>query len=226
MRAVFWCAALPGALCVLVIHFGVEERVAAPSTRRAKIDVSLIRSLGAAFWSVAGLGLLFTLARFSEAFLVLKVHDAGLPLPFAPIVLVVMNMVYALAAFPAGAVADRAPAATLLAGGIAALIAADLVLAFAASAPVALLGVALSGAHLALTQGLFAKMIADAAPEALRATAFGVFHFLTGLALLAASVVAGRVWANFGPEATFLTGAGFALAAATLLAMRLGLRKS
>ncbi|MEQ1931623.1 MAG: MFS transporter [Parvularculaceae bacterium] len=223
MRAVFWCAAIPALMCVLTIVFAVRET---PSAALAAPEVAsgwpFAVRLGRPFWSVAALGVVFTLARFSEAFLVLKVHSVGLPLALAPMVLVVMNLVYAAAAYPSGALSDRQPPGRLLAAGLGALFVADIILASARTVHVALLGVAFWGAHLALTQGLFAKMIADAAPEGLRATAFGAFHFLSGLAVLAASVLAGLLWDRIGPGATFLAGAGFAVAAAAGLVLNKG----
>lgn len=180
-----------------------------------------LSGLGRAFWLVAAIGAALTLARFSEAFLVLKANREGLPLAFAPLALIVMNLVYMIGAYPAGALADRAPSAILLVLGLGALIAADVTLAFAPGLAGALAGVALWGAHMALTQGLLAKMIADAAPAPLRSSAFGVYNLVAGLSLLAASVIAGLLWDWRGPSATFLAGAGFALAAAALvLALR------
>jgi MFS family permease len=176
-----------------------------------------LRKLDRPYWTLVAVSAVFTLARCSEAFLILKAHDAGLPLALAPLVLIVMNLVYSLAAYPAGAWADRAPARRLLTAGIAALVAADLVLAFSDGVIMALSGVALWGAHMALTQGLFAKLVAARAAPQLRATAFGLFHCASGLALLAASLAAGLLWEGVGPQATFLAGAGFAAAAGLLL---------
>lgn len=226
MRAVFWAAAVPGAIAVLCVVFGVEEKeragvdsagadAAAPPVRLKDLS-----GLGRAFWMVVAIGAAFTLARFSEAFLVLKANREGLPLAFAPVALIVMNLVYMIGAYPAGALADRTPPAVLLVLGLAALIGADLVLAFAPGLAGAVAGIALWGAHMALTQGLLAKMVADAAPAPLRGSAFGVFNLVAGLSLLGASVLAGLLWDWRGPSATFLAGAGFALAAALVLAFR------
>lgn len=219
MRAVFWVAAVPAAIAVLCVVFGVEEKVRDVEADAAAPPVRLkdLSGLGRAFWMVVAIGAAFTLARFSEAFLVLKANLEGLPLAFAPLALVVMNLVYMLGAYPAGALADRTPPAALLALGLAALVAADLVLAFAPALTGAFAGIALWGAHMALTQGLLAKMVADAAPAPLRGSAFGVFNLGAGLSLLAASVIAGLLWNWRGPPATFLAGAGFALAAAALV---------
>jgi len=222
MRAVFWIASLPAAIAVLLVIFGVEEKeragVDSSSAERTPSPVRLkdLSALGRAFWIVITIGVAFTLARFSEAFLVLKASREGLPLTLAPLAFVAMNLVYMLGAYPAGALADRVSPIVLFMSGLGALIAADLTLAFAPGLPGAFAGIGLWGAHMALTQGLLAKMIADAAPASLRASAFGVFNLATGFALLAASILAGLLWDRLGPSATFLAGAGFALAAAAL----------
>jgi len=160
------------------------------------------------------LGAVFTLARFSEAFLVLRAHDAGLALSYVPLVLIVMSFFYAVAAYPAGAAADRMHHRTLLLIGLALLIAADCLLAFAASPLIVFAGAALWGLHMAFTQGLLAKLVADTTPADLRGTGFGIFNLISGGALLLASVVAGILWSAFGPVATFLAGAAFATVAA------------
>lgn len=218
-RAVFWVAVIPAGLAVLCVLLGVEDRAVPRGGGRAPpVRLAEVSRLGTGFRRVLVLGVVFTLARFSEAFLVLKAFDAGLPLMLAPLVLVVMNAVYALAAYPAGALADRLPARRLLVGGMAVLLAADLALAFGSGLGATFAGVALWGAHLALTQGLLAKLVADSAPTALRGTAFGIFNLASGLALLAASVLAGLLWDVVGPTATFLAGATFAVAALFLAA--------
>lgn len=221
-RAVFWIALAPAALAVLFVVFAVGETPPDrdESAARAPLRLRELERLTPAFWGVAAIGVVFTLARFSEAFLVLRAVDEGLPIALAPVVLVVMNAVYTASAYPAGAWSDRANPRLILLSGLAALVGADLVLAFSSGVAGALFGVALWGAHMALTQGLFAKLVADCAPASLRGSAFGVFHLLTGLALLAASIVAGLVWDKFGAEATFLTGAGFAIIAGAMLAAR------
>ncbi|MEZ5985497.1 MAG: MFS transporter [Hyphomonas sp.] len=224
MRAVFWLALVPGLIAVACVLFGVEDRAgdASTATERVPIRFGDLRQLGPPFWTIVAIGTVFTLARFSEAFLVLRAHDTGLPLALAPLVLVVMNVVYSLGAYPAGALSDRMPPARLLILALVALIGADLCLAFLHNLAGAFLGIALWGVHLALSQGLLSKLIADRAPAALRASAFGIFNLFTGLTLLAASVLAGLLWASIGPSATFLTGAAFSvlsllLVAATLL---------
>jgi MFS family permease len=182
--------------------------------------------LGTAFWIVIAVGTLFTLARFSEAFLLLRAQALGLSLAWVPAVLVVMNVVYALSAWPAGALSDRIGRFGLLAAGFAALIAADVVLALATSVPAALLGAALWGLHMGLTQGILAALIADTAPADLRGTAFGLFNLVTGVAMLIASVVAGVLWDLAGAGMTFVAGAIFAaLACALLPAVRATLRR-
>lgn len=215
IRGVFAWAIVPAMLAVALLIFGVRE----PPRGRPKggvespVKLSEIRALGPALWSVMALGGVFTLARFSEAFLVLRAADVGLAPMLVPLVMVVMNVVYALVAAPAGSLSDTFGRKGLLATGLAVLIAADLVLALVGSIWGVLAGVALWGLHMGLTQGLLAAMVADAAPARLRGTAFGLFHLTTGAALLIASVMAGWLWSTSGPMATFLTGGGFALAA-------------
>lgn len=219
MRAVFWVAAIPAAISVCCVIFGVTEGPltgAGAEAARPPLRVKDLAGFDRAFWTVVAIGVAFTLARFSEAFLVLRANGDGLPLALAPAALIVMNLVYMLGAYPSGALADRASPTLLLVIGLAALIAADLTLALAPGLVGAFAGIALWGAHMALTQGLLAKMVADAAPAALRASGFGVFNLVAGLFMLAASVIAGLLWDWRGPSATFLAGAGFALAAVLL----------
>jgi len=214
IRAVFAWAVVPAALSVLVLVLFVREsRRAAETALPAPLRWSEVGALGPLLWPVLAVGAVFTLARFSEAFLVLRAADAGLALALAPAVLVVMNVVYAAVSAPAGLLSDRLGRRGLLASSLVALVAADLVLAFSASIAGALAGAALWGLHMGLSQGLLSALIADAAPARLRGTAFGLFHLVSGLALLAASVTAGGLWMLSGPAATFLAGAGFALAA-------------
>jgi MFS family permease len=223
IRLVFWLAAIPAAIAIVCVLVGVVDRAAPAEGSEARPPIRMrdIGALGRAFWLVTAIGVVFTLARFSEAFLVLKAHAEGLPLALAPLVLVVMNVVYALGAVPAGAYSDRAPAAGMLVWGLIALIAADLALALMPGIAGAFAGIALWGVHMAMTQGLLAKLVADAAPPHLRGSAFGVFNLASGLAVLAASVVAGLLWDAHGPQAAFLTGGGFAaLAILMILAVR------
>lgn len=209
-RAVFWIATVPAFLAFGLMLLGVEEPArrhgAGPKPRPRLAD---IRRLGIAFWAVVAVSVVLTLARFSEAFLVLRAQNVGVPVALVPIVMVVMNVVYALAAYPAGVLSDRLGRSGVLAFGIAFLIVADLILALGATIPLTLLGVAFWGLHMGFTQGLFATLIADTAPPQLRGTAFGLFNLAGGLAMLAASVLAGALWDAYGPSATFGAGAGF-----------------
>jgi MFS family permease len=207
-RAVFWLAVIPAAVSVLVLVLFVRDVPPAAADRGAPPTVRvLLGALGASFWWLVLVAALFALARFSEAFLILKSADVGLGLAYVPAVLVVMNVAFALSAYPAGWLSDRVSRWGVLAVGAALLIAADLVLAFGASVAAAALGTALWGLHMGFTQGLLAALVADAAPATRRGTAFGVFNFITGLALLAASVLAGVLWDRGGPMLTFLAGA-------------------
>jgi MFS family permease len=212
VRSVFALATLPGALAVAVLQIAVHEpsRPAAGGARRALPRWSEIRTLAAPFWIVTGLGAVFTLARFSEAFLVLRAQQLGLELALVPLVLVVMNVAYSLVSTPAGSLSDRMDRRLVLAAGLATLIAADLVLAAAATLTAALAGAALWGLHMGLSQGLLAALVADTAPRELRGTAFGLFNLSCGAATFLASMVAGAAWESAGPSATFLIGAGFA----------------
>jgi len=214
IRTVFWFAVIPAILSVAVLIAGVREPHAdgAHGAARVPIRVRDLRQLSTHYWTVVLVGGVLTLARFSEAFLVLRAQSVGLGLTWVPLVMVVMSLVYSLSAYPAGALADRMNRRTLLALGFAVLILADLVLAFADGVGAVMAGVALWGLHMGLTQGLLATLIADASPAALRASAFGIFNFASGIVLLIASVVAGALWDMIGPAATFLAGAGFTAA--------------
>ena len=218
-RTVFWFAVIPGFLAVALLIFGVEE----PDTRAAArgatspIQREALSELSSAYWFVVVAGAIFSLARFSEAFLLLRAQQQGLPDSFAPLVLVVMNVVYALSAYPVGRLADRISHRALLGAGLATLIVADLVLARASGLPAVALGVALWGLHMGITQGLLATMVADTAPAQLRGTAFGFFNLASGIAMLVASALAGLLWDSLGAAATFYAGAAFSLAALILL---------
>jgi len=206
---------------VVLLWRGVREpaRVGVPA-RVNPIRRENLRRLGAAYWWVVAVGAVFTLARFSEAFLVLRAEQSGLPLAWVPLVMVAMNLVYAATAYPFGRLSDRMGHHRLLAAGLVVLVAADLVLASSSHWAVLLLGVALWGVHMGMTQGLLAAMVAHTAPADLRGTAFGAFNLVSGAAMLLASVVAGALWDALGASATFLAGAGFcALALLGMLAM-------
>ena len=215
IRAVFAWAVVPAVLAVLVLVFAVREPRPVEGVRRLRLPIRWgdVLAMGGGFWAVIALGAVFTMARFSEAFLVLRAQDVGLAIALVPVVMVVMNLVYSAVAAPAGSLSDRMDRRWLLVLGLAVLIAADVVLALVATVPGVLLGVALWGLHMGLTQGLLAALVADTAPSHLRGTAFGLFNLASGATLLAASVVAGLLWSRKGPEATFIAGAVFALLA-------------
>ena len=221
IRSVMWVAVVPAFVAVALLALYVREPPRAGAEVRAPLTVADARRLPLRYWLVVLLGAVFTLARFSEAFLLLRAQDVGLALGYVPLVLVAMNVFYAALAYPAGMAADRVSQRTLLLVGLALLIVADLVLAAAASSPLVFVGAALWGAHMALTQGLLSKLVADTAPAELRGTAFGVFNLVSGGALLLASVIAGALWSAVGASATFLAGAAFAAVTAVgLLAYR------
>ena len=211
-KVVFWIAVIPAFLAVGLIVFGVKEPERPVTSKKAKFPLQphIIAQLPSAFWVIVAVSAVFTLARFSEAFLLLKAQAVGVPIAFVPAVLVVMNLIYALVAFPIGVFAEgKARRNFLLIGGLILLISADVVLAFASHLGMVAIGVALWGLHMGFTQGLLATLIADAAPPQLRGTAFGIFNLVSGVALLVASVLAGALWDGFGAQITFLAGAGF-----------------
>jgi MFS family permease len=222
-QLVFWIAVVPAFASVAVLALLVREPARHVAEDRPRLRFADAGRLPRHFWMVVGLATLLTLARFSEAFLILRARDAGLAVALIPAVLVVMNIVYALAAYPAGVLSDRLGRGGLLAFGITCLIVADLILAVDGSIALVLLGVVFWGLHMALTQGLFATLVADTAPEDLRGTAFGLFNFAGGIAMLFASVLAGELWDSFGPPATFLAGAALsAIALIGLVVARVG----
>ena len=214
-KLVFWAAVLPAVLAVALLLVAVKEPELQGGQRQLRfpLHAAELARLGGDFWLVALVGAAFALARFSEAFLILRARDAGLPLALSPLVLVAMNVVYALSAYPAGALSDACNRLIVLAIGLVLLIAADLVLAGAGGLTAVAVGVVLWGLHMGLTQGLLATLIADVAAPELRGTAFGMFNLLSGLAALAASLVAGALWDRYGAPATFSAGAAFAVAA-------------
>ncbi len=254
IQSVMWFSALPAFAAVLLLAVAVREPRAAqrrrgvdasdvmngsqalpgpaaakqpPDSEPRQWTVAAIGELSSRYWKVVVLGAVFTLARFSEAFLVLRAQDVGLAIAMVPLVMVVMNLVYAGVAYPAGAIADRVRARRLLVAGLAVLVLADVTLALAATPWAVLGGAALWGLHMGLTQGLMSKLVADTAPAPLRGTAFGIFNLVSGFALLLASLIAGLLWARIGPATTFLAGASFAaVAAAGLIVAGRGARRS
>lgn len=213
-RAVFWVAVIPGLLAVALLLFGVHEpKQHLGKKRTVPIRKENLSRLNGEYWWVVGIGAVFTLARFSEAFLVLRAQQGGIPVALVPLVMVAMNLVYAVSAYPFGRLSDSMSHSTLLSLGLVVLIAADLVLAINDHWLNVVIGVALWGIHMGMTQGLLATMVANTAPSDLRGTAYGVFNFIAGLAMLAASVVAGLLWDNLGASSTFYTGAGFSVLA-------------
>ena len=222
-KAVFWVAVIPAFLSLALVIFAVKEPERQGGLRRVASPLSLtqLRRLGQAYWWVVAIATIFTLARFSEAFLVLRAQSIGLPIMLAPAIMIVMNVVYAVAAYPAGMLSDRVDRLIVLMIGLGLLIVADLFLALSPGLAGVIIGVVLWGLHMGFTQGLLATLIADAAPDDLRGTAYGMFNLLGGAAMLAASVIAGALWDVSGPEGTFLAGAAFtALALVGLLFIR------
>lgn len=219
IRGVFAWAIVPAVIAVVLLIFGVDEpvRPAGPTPAPTPIRWAEVSTIGAPFWRVVVLGVVFTMARFSEAFLVLRASDLGVTAALVPGVMVAMNLVYAAVSAPAGSLSDRLDRRVMLLAGLVVLIVADLILAFVSNIPGLLVGVALWGLHMGLTQGLLAAMVVDTAPPRLRGTAFGLFHLATGFAQLAASGVAGLLWSTFGALTTFLAGGGFAMLAAITL---------
>jgi len=226
-RAVFWVAVIPALLSVALIVVGVSEPDRPRDQRSVRMPLHRdeLRRLSRGYWWVVALATVFTLARFSEAFLILRAQSVGLSLTLVPLVLVIMSLVYSLSAFPVGILSDRVDRVKVLVVGLALLVLADLILAYSSGIVGIGIGVAFWGLHMGFTQGLLATLIAEAAPVDLRGTAFGMFNLITGVALLAASVIAGALWDATGPQGTFLAGAGFAalaLAGLPLLRGRLG----
>jgi MFS family permease len=226
--AVFWIAVIPAFISVAIAVFGVHEPERPPGLRKVRAPLSRreLARLRGVYWMIVGVAAVFTLARFSEAFLLLRAQSAGVPIAMVPIVLVMMNIAYTLTAWPAGALSDRIGRYGVVTVGFALLVLSDLALAVGGVEAV-MLGVALWGLHMGLTQGLLAALVADTAPEELRGTAFGVFNLVSGIAMLAASIIAGALWDAVGPAGTFLAGAAFtslALAALPFVRWRAGKR--
>jgi len=220
IRSVLWIGVVPAFIAVAVLALAVKEptRVEMTHMSQAKVSFDSLRRMGTMFWLITVLGAFFALARFSEAFLILRAQSVGMSLGLIPVVMIVMNVVYALSAYPAGAAADRVRRRTLLTSGLVVLVGADAILAMAQNPWNVLGGTCLWGLHMGLTQGLFSKMVSEAVPGALRGSAFGIYHVVIGVALLAASMTAGLLWEIVGPAATFWAGAGFsAMTAAGVL---------
>lgn len=221
-RAVFWVAIIPAFLSVALLIFGVQEPEK-PKTGVRPINPirrEQLRRLPRAYWWVVGIGAVFTLGRFSEAFLILRAQQGGLSLALVPLVLIGMNVVYALSAYPFGKLSDRISHIKLLAIGLAVLIGADIALAYSNHWIAVWVGISLWGLHMGITQGLLARMIADTAPADLRGAAYGFFNLVAGIALLIASVLAGMLWDQFGAAQTFIAGAIFSALALLIMLTR------
>lgn len=222
-RSVFWVAVIPGVFAVILLFFGIKEpERSEPHKKTNPIRRENLLRLDSAYWRVVIIGATFMLARFSEAFLVLRGQQTGIPIALTPLIMVMMNLTYTCTAYPFGKLADRVSHITLLSLGLMVLIAADLVLAYNSHWSVVLAGVALWGIHMGMTQGLLSAMVADNAPADLRGTAFGIFNLVSGLAMLIASALAGYIWDIYGAAATFYTGAGFCFAALVGLSFKPG----
>ncbi len=220
-RSVFWIACVPAFLCVALLIFGVQEPEQPQGAVRANpISRANLMRLSPAYWWVVGIGAIFTLARFSEAFLVLRVQQGGLGLAWTPLVLIAMNLIYAACAYPFGKLADSVRHTTLLAWGVVLLIAADALLAYSNHGVGVWAGIGLWGLHMAMTQGLLAAMVADTAPNNLRGTAYGFFNLMSGISMLLASGLAGLLWDQWGASVTFLAGIVFSAVALGLLLLR------
>lgn len=227
-QAVFWFAVIPAFLSVGVMLIAVREPERPKELRRVRMPLRRdeLRRLGPSYWWVVAIAAVFTLARFSEAFLILRAQSIGIAPALVPIVLVVMSLAYALSAYPVGVLSDRVDRFTLLVLGLALLLAADLVLAVTTGIAALGAGVVLWGLHMGFTQGLLTTLVAETAPPELRGTAFGMFNLVSGVATLLASIIAGTLWDFAGPEATFLAGAGFtAIAIVGLFSIRSRLKR-
>lgn len=219
IRAVFWYATIPALIAVALLIFGVKEPVIDQpyKTHCHGNFLATLKTLGSAFWIVVVVSGLLTLSRFSEAFLILRAENIGFSIIMIPVVMVIMNMAYAVTAYPAGVLSDHFNRQSLIAVGFVFLIAADIALALASNIITVMLGIALWGIHMGFTHGVLSAWVTDTAPEKLRGTAFGIFHFVSGITLLLASVIAGALWQQLGPEATFYAGAAIAAVALALM---------
>ena len=213
IRTVLWFAVVPAFIAIGLILFGIEEpaRANASSGFRSPLHWRALREFRGRYWFVVAIGASFTLARFSEAFLVLRAQQTGMNVAWIPGVMVVMSLAYSLSAYPVGKLSDRVDRSILLAWGLALLIAADLLLGTSMSIIPVFLGVAIWGLHMGFTQGILAAMVAESAPQTLRGTAFGVFNLASGICMLLASIIAGWLWDRHGASATFFAGAALAV---------------
>jgi MFS family permease len=219
IRQVLWFAVVPALITVFLIVFGIEdpEGMSAHHRFRSPIRLYALKQFSGDYWRVVSVGAIFTLARFSEAFLVLRAQQVGFAIEWVPLVMIVMSLAYSFSAYPAGILSDRVNRRYLLAAGIGLLILADLILAWAGTPLSVLLGVALWGLHMGCTQGILAAMIAEVTPLDLKGTAFGLFNLASGLSMLLASVIAGGLWDRYGAAITFYVGAAFSLSALVVL---------
>ncbi len=226
-RTVFWIAVIPGLASAALLAFGLREPAAAgnKAKRTNPIRRENLRRLTSPYWWVVIMGAVFTLARFSEAFLVLRAQQSGIAMALVPLAIVAMNLAFSLSAYPFGKLSDRISHRGLLALGLGVMVVADLLLASSSHWAIVLAGTILWGVHLGATQGLLATMVAEVAPADLRGTAYGVFNLVCGLAMLFASVIAGLLWDRFGAPVTFYAGAGFCVIALALLASRARVRR-
>lgn len=220
-RAVFWVTVIPAFLAVALLIFGIQEPERSADAQPVNpIQRKNLRRLTAAYWWVVAIGAIFSLARFSEAFLVLRAQQSGMALALVPLVMMLMSMVYAASAYPFGKLSDHMSHTKLLVLGLLVLIAADLVLAYSSHWSMVLAGVTLWGLHMGMTQGLLATMVADVAPADLRGTAFGFFYLMSGITMLIASALAGLLWDQLGAEFTFYAGAVFCVIVLAVIAFR------
>jgi MFS family permease len=219
IRRVLWFAVVPAVITVFLIVIGIKDPddMSAPHRFRSPIRLDALKQFSGDYWRVVAIGAIFTFARFSEAFLVLRAQQVGFAIQWVPLVMIVMSLAYSLSAYPAGILSDRVNRRYLLAAGIVLLIVADLVLAWAGSPSIVLVGVALWGLHMGCTQGILAAMIAEVTPPELKGTAFGLFNLASGLCMLLASLIAGGLWETYGPAITFYVGAAFSLSALVML---------
>ncbi|TAM86052.1 MAG: MFS transporter [Candidimonas sp.] len=224
-RTVFWIAVIPGVASAALLFFGLREPASTRMEKRTNpIRRDNLRRLTRAYWWVVAIGAIFTLARFSEAFLVLRAQQSGVAIALVPLAIVAMNLAYSLSAYPFGRLSDHMSHNGLLALGLGVMLIADLLLALSSHWFLVLVGIVLWGVHLGATQGLFATMVADTAPADLRGTAYGFFNLVSGVAMLFASVIAGLLWDRFGAPATFHAAAALCVAALAILAARARVR--